>query len=63
VPVRGVHGERGLADAGHPADRMDAHHAVRTRADQLVQLPLPPGERVHVAGERPGGSRNRRGQG
>jgi hypothetical protein len=24
-PVRGVHGERGLADAGHPVDRADHH--------------------------------------
>jgi hypothetical protein len=31
-PVRGVHGERGLADAGHPADRVDAHHPARPRS-------------------------------
>jgi len=27
--MRGVHGERGLADASHPANRVDAHHPAR----------------------------------
>ena len=59
-PVRGVHRERGLADPGHPPDRMNADHPARTRRgiDQLGQLLLPPGERGDVAGQRP---RRRRG--
>ena len=59
-PVRGVHGERGLADAGHPADRVDAHHPARARrrVGQFGQLVLPPGERGDVAGQRPGRRRH-----
>ena len=49
-------GERGLADAGHPADRVDAHHPARARRrlGQLGQLVLASGERGDVAGQRPG---------
>ncbi len=59
-PVRGVHGERGLADASHPADRVDAHHPARPRRGvcQFGQLVLPPGERGDVAGQRPGRRRH-----
>ena len=54
--VRGVHGERGLADPGHPPDRVNADHParLRCRGHQLAQLSLPPGERGQVAGQRPG---------
>ena len=54
-PVRRVHRERGLAHPGHPADRMDAHHPARPRRGlrQLLQLPLPPGERGDVTRQRP----------
>ncbi len=52
-PVRGMHRERGLADPGHPADRVDAHHPTHPRRDlhQLLKFPLPPGERGDVAGQ------------
>jgi len=58
-PVRGVHRERGLADAGHPADRMNAHHPARPRrrVHQLGQLLPPAGERGDVAGQRSDGRR------
>ncbi len=53
--VRGVHSERGLADAGHPADSVDANPAARPRRGrQFLQLVAPPGERGNVAGQRPG---------
>ena len=59
-PVRGMHGKRGLADAGHPADRVDAHHPARPRrrVGQFGELVLPPGERGDVAGQRPGRRRH-----
>jgi len=50
--VRGVYDERGLADPGHPADRVKAHHHV-ARPRQLLKFLLPPGERGHVTRKRP----------
>ena len=54
-PVRGMHGERGLAHPGHPTDRVDAYHTARTRRGlhQLLEFLLPPGERGDVTGKRP----------
>ena len=59
-PVRGVHRERGLADPGHPADRVDAHHTARTRRGlrQLLEFLLAPGERGDITRQRPGGRRS-----
>ena len=55
-PVGGVHGERGLADPGHPVHRMDADHPTRRRlgdaGGQQVQLPGTPGERGRVTRQR-----------
>ena len=56
--VRGVHRQRRLADPGHPADRVNPHHRARPRRRQLLQLPLPPGERDQVAGQRAGRRRH-----
>jgi hypothetical protein len=60
--VPGMYRERGLANPGHPADRVNAHHATRAGqgVGQLLQLQLPPGERTEVTGQRPGGHRGRR---
>ena len=38
-PVRGAHGQRGLADPGHPVDRGDHHHAPGGRAGQFGRQP------------------------
>ena len=61
-PVGGVHGEGGLADARHPIDRMDAHHAaVRGHGGQRLQQPgqlgLAAGESGDVTRQAPGGCR------
>ena len=62
--VRGVHRERGLADAGHPVDRVDAHDPAVGRAGQRAQQPgefgLAAGEPADIARQRPGGGRGRR---
>ncbi len=54
-PVRGMDRESGLADSGHPADRVNAHHTARcdSAACQQAELPLPPGERGHVTRQGP----------
>ena len=52
--VRGVHGEGRLADPGHPADRVNVHHASSAR--ELHQLALPAGKGDDVPGQRPGGA-------
>ncbi len=53
--VRGVHRERGLADPGHPPDRVDTHHPAPPGCGlrQLREFLLPPGERGDIAGQRP----------
>ena len=62
--VRGVHRERGLADAGHPVDRVDAHDPAVGRAGQRAQQPgefgLAAGEPADIPRQRPGGGRGRR---
>jgi hypothetical protein len=67
-PVRSMDRERGLANPGHPADGMDAHHAagicgVGRHADELLQLLLPAGERADVPRQPPDGRRARHGPG
>ena len=59
-PVRGMDRERGLADPGHPADRVDPHHPaicgqVVNRAEQLRELSAAAGEARDVTRQRPGG--------
>jgi len=58
-PVRGVHGEGGLADPGHPIDRVDPHHPAARhgggqRPHQLRELGLAAGEGGDVARQCPG---------
>ena len=55
--VGGVHGERGLADPGHPVHRVDADHprdrrCFGDRGHQPVQLAGTPSERGRVARQR-----------
>ncbi len=59
-PVGGVHREGGLADSGHPVDRVNARHpAVSRPGSQLLQQPrqftLAAGEAGGIARQRPGG--------
>jgi len=57
-PVRSVHGQRGLADPGHPVDRRD-HHRTRvttvapSEGDEPVQFGLPAGEVPRRRGQLP----------
>jgi len=55
-PVRGVHGQGGLADPGHPVDRGDHHRARVSRTvgrlgklQQTRQFGLPAGEHAGVS--------------
>jgi hypothetical protein len=62
-PVRGVHRESGLADPGHPIDRVDPHHPVICRGQrphQLREFGLPAGEGGDVARQGPGCRRRER---
>ncbi|WP_250029387.1 hypothetical protein [Paractinoplanes maris] len=53
-PVRGVHGELGLADTGHPLDRRDHHVGPGAGGEQQpVQLTDAPGEPGHVGRQAP----------
>ena len=57
-PVRRVYREGGLADPGHPADRMNANHAAvggvsGQRPIQPLQLGLPAGEAGNRTRQRP----------
>ncbi len=59
-PVGGVHGERGLADPGHPVDRVNARHlGVNRPRGQILQQPrqfaLAAGEAGRIARQGPGG--------
>ena len=63
-PVRGVHREGGLADPGHPADRVNRHHPAATGRlspprHQLAELGLAAGEGGDVSRQRPAGRRRR----
>ncbi len=56
--MRGVDRQRRLADAGHPAERVnpqDRAGAIRRCRHQLPQFGLPAGEAGHVARQGPGG--------
>ena len=64
-PVRRMHREGGLADPGHPVDRVDLYHpATGSRrgqhSHQLRELGLPAGEGGDVARQRPAGRRRER---
>ena len=66
-PVRGVHREGGLADPGHPADRVHRHHPAAIRRGrrrpprhQLPELGLAAGEGGDVPRQRPAGRRRPR---
>ena len=64
-PVRGVHREGGLADPGHPADRVNPHHPaargrLRPPRHQLAELGLAAGEGGDIPRQRPGGRRRGR---
>ena len=56
-PVRGVHGERRLANAGHPVDRADAYqaatHHLGQRLLQARQLAFAAGEAADVTWQSP----------
>jgi hypothetical protein len=56
-PVRGVHGQGGLADPGHPADRLDSHHSASPRdtgrsSGDLGHFLVPAGEHRRVRRQR-----------
>ena len=65
-PVRRMHREGGLADPGHPIDRVDLYHPATSRrrrgqhSHQLRELGLPAGEGGDVARQRPAGRRRER---
>ena len=66
--MRGVHREGGLADPGHPADRVNRHHPATTGrrgrlsppGHQLAEFVLAAGEGRDIARQRPAGRRRRR---
>ena len=64
-PVRGVHRETGLADPGHPVDRVNAHHPAAggraiKRCHQLIKVSLAAGEGGDIPRQRPGRRRRKR---